>query len=365
MFSTILIWAFLESYAVQHPRGGISVWDDNYYNYLVAQMTQNETDERAIEAAEYAAELAVEADRQAALNDLLDNVTITDLVVNQLNQELESDPFKLVDIDCNQIQHWQTLAQFIPPQSVLDKLSGLNSVNVQNINDAEGAVVNMDYFPVVIDRLPNNPNTGQQFTADEFLGYIRKNINNFVNTNLSRFLPSTITGFNEESLWESNSPLGAIISIDIPQAHDGSVVCSNYNITSNPTDNDSWTFTTIEMPWGITQGLDGPHPVSGNRQFGYVFNPNDGPNGSYTFFTRGVDRIESAIDEELANFLSGGSPFQNPDALWSSFVTKIQDFTNTNGGIGNVAPISTSRPDWQKVKDVLLGNKPISDLGCN
>jgi len=51
-------------------------------------MTQNETDERAIEAAEYAAELAVEADRQAALNDLLDNVTTIDLKIQSVIETL-------------------------------------------------------------------------------------------------------------------------------------------------------------------------------------------------------------------------------------------------------------------------------------
>lgn len=278
---------------------------------------------------------------------------------------MESDPFLLVEIDCDQIQKWQALTQHTPPQSVLDKLASLNSVNVQNIDDADGTVVNMDYFPIIIDKLPNNPDTGIQFTADEFLDYIRIKINDFIDTNYSSFEPSTITGFNEQNIWESSSPLGAVLSIDIPSAHDGSVVCSSYNNTSNTNDQDYWIFTTIEMPWGITQGLDGPHPVSGNRQFGYFFDPNDGPSGSYTFFTRGVDRIESRVDEELANYLSAGSPFQDPDNLWNSFQRKIQDFTNDNGGVGNMAPISTNRPDWDMVKDVLLGNRPISDLGCN
>jgi hypothetical protein len=80
--------AFLESYAIEHRRGGISVWDNGYYNYLVAQMTQNETDERAIEAAEYAAELAVEADRQAALNSLLGDVDIIDLKIQRIIETL-------------------------------------------------------------------------------------------------------------------------------------------------------------------------------------------------------------------------------------------------------------------------------------
>ena len=280
----------------------------------------------------------------------------------KLNLLLANDPFKLLEIDCAQIKQWQALAQYVPPQVVLDKLKTLNGVEVQNLNTASGTIVNMDYFPLVVDKLPNNPNTGQQFTANEFLEYIRKNINDFIDTNLSNFTPSTATNFDESGIWFSGNPLGAILSIDIPGAHDGSVVCSDYNINTTQNNNDFWTFTTLTMPWGITQGLDGPHPVSGNRQFGFILNQN---NNSYTFYTRGVDRIESKIDEKVANYLTAGSPFKDPDALWTSFVAKIQAFTNANGGIGNVAPISTSRPNWQKVKDVLLGNRPISDLGCN
>jgi len=58
-----------------------------------------------------------------------------------------------------------------------------------NIQDAKGTVVNMDYFPVTISRLPNNAKTNQPFTADELLKHIRTNINDFVDTEYSKFDP--------------------------------------------------------------------------------------------------------------------------------------------------------------------------------
>lgn len=239
--------------------------------------------------------------------------------------------------------------------------------DIQYLEEAEGAVVNMDYFPVVIDRLPNNPNTGQQFTADGFLEYIRTNINDFVDNNYSQFTPSEETGFNESAIWDSNNPLGGIVHINIPGAHDGSVVCSDYNITSTGSDYDYWIFTTLEMPWGVAQGLDGPHPVSGNREFGYSYDPNDGPNGSYTFYVKGVDRFESQIDYDIADYMETGQPFNGADNLWTSFQQKLQNFCNDieNNDVANVAPQSISRPNWTAVKDVLLEEVPISNLGCN
>ncbi|MFD2551630.1 hypothetical protein ACFSQP_07365 [Bizionia sediminis] len=38
--------------------------------------------------------------------------------------------------------------------------------------------------------------------------------------------------------------------------------------------------------------------------------------------------------------------------------------SSNNGGVGNATPITVNRPEWEKVKNVLLGNRPISDLGC-
>ncbi|WP_318501870.1 hypothetical protein [Formosa sp. PL04] len=59
-------------------------------------------------------------------------------------------------------------------------------------------------------------------------------------------------------------------------------------------------------------------------------------------------------------------PFTFADNLWKSFQQKTNHFINNNGGTSSITPpITDNRPDWEEVKDVLQGKKPISDLECN
>ncbi|AQX01709.1 hypothetical protein [Elizabethkingia anophelis] len=119
---------------------------------------------------------------------------------------------------------------------------------------------------------------------------------------------------------------------------------------------DKWTFTTIYEPVYQT------HPVSGNRDFGFTKNAN----GSYTFYTRGVDRLAKMEGTALHNvsmFFTGSSyPLSKADALWTSLQNKINDFVNNHQGSSIVAKQEIQRPDWQKVKDVINGKLPLSAL---
>jgi len=287
-----------------------------------------------------------------------------------LNSLLKLTPSLLLNIPCSEIPKWQALISLQIPASVknkittLDNESMLTDYKIQYLEHASGAAINLDYFPVTINALPNNPTTGIQFTPTEFLNYVRLNINSFVDTNISSFSPTTLdTGYNESQIWNSTNPLGALIHIDInsitnsPSPGDGSVICSQ-------SDSNHWIFTTVEVPYGLYQGKDGEHPVSGNREFGLIQNPN----GTYTFYTRGVDRItdglESLFVENASIFID---PFENPDLLWNSLKTKVANFVQNNSGSA-VTPTPSQnviwRPDWYKVRQVLRGQIPISDLGC-
>src|SRR5690606_7920022 len=266
-----------------------------------------------------------------------------------LESLLVANPFLLLEIDCDQIAHWQALAQHTAPQSVQDKIGNLpsnwaNDFEIQPLDEANGTIVNLDYFSVNVTQLPNNPDTGQQFTPNGFLDYIRRNFNDFVDG--STFdpyckIPSMCQ--TETDLWNSSNPLGSVIYIDI-SGDDGVVVCTEYT-------NSYWYFMTMNAPYA------GNHPVSGTRQFGYEQNPN----GSYDFFVRGVDRIDSGILETLASSII----FGGADDLWESFQTKTKQFVNNRGGTSSILTPTKNRPDWEEVQDVLQGNKPISDLGCN
>ena len=225
---------------------------------------------------------------------------------------------------------------------------------VQYIEDAFGPIVNMDYFPVTITELPKDPSTGQTFTPESFFNFVRTNLDDFFVDNSTTFGPYNEA---EDVIWNSNDYLGAIMRFEIsPEllgiefSQDGSVICSNL-------EDKSWIFTTIESP------MDWNHPVSGNRAF--VLNKN--PDGSYTFFTQGVDRVAEINDDLMGNLPLNQTAFEGADALWGVFQDNIASFVNNplNGGQAEKGTAIISRPNWTEVRDVLNGDKSISSLGCN
>lgn len=213
----------------------------------------------------------------------LPSTGIVPKILMKLNSALELDPFKLQDVPCEEIKKWQPIAQFKIPTSVQNKINDLDesilnpataSWSVEDINNAEGAVVNMDYFPVTISKFPKKPD-GTTYTAPEFFQYFRKNFNSFLDQNITQFGPYNAA---ENAIWLSPNPLGAVMRFDIPVnaiiSQDGTVICSD-------SQESSWIFTTLKSP------RDWDHPVSGHRKFGYEKNTD----GSFTFYTRGVDRV--------------------------------------------------------------------------
>jgi hypothetical protein len=271
-----------------------------------------------------------------------------------LSNLLEEDPFALIEIPCDQLPKWQTLAQNKASQSIKDKINQLDANSVwfdswaiQTLNEANGTIANMDYFSVSVSNLPNNPSTGSQFTPESFLDYFRRNINDFADgSTFSPYCETPSLCTQETNLWNSDNPIGAIVYIDIP-GDDGVVVCSEFTSSY-------WYFMTLEAPGA------GNHPVSGTRQFG--FEPNG--TGGYNFFVRGVDRFDSNIAENTLYMVALGNPFFGADALWASFQNKMNQFINNNNGSATINTPLKYRPDWKKVQEILEGERPISDLGC-
>ena len=97
----------------------------------------------------------------------------------------------------------------------------------------------------------------------------------------------------------------------------------------------SWIFSTIKDP------LNGLHPVSGNREFGFTKNMNV----SYTYYIKGVDRITDPF-VNLANVLTtkninnlDGAPLKLADWLWESLQDGISDYISKSGGKATVKQI--------------------------
>lgn len=76
--------------------------------------------------------------------------------------------------------------------------------------------------------------------------------------------------------------------------------------------------------------------------------------------------LPNNFDLNMAERFGGTTPFEGADALWKSFQQKLQDFVNNpeNGGAAQKVAPTTYRPNWEKVKEVLNGNRPLSDLDC-
>src|SRR5690606_4561192 len=114
---------------------------------------------------------------------------------DELKLQLKDKPFALIpNIPCDIIKKWIATAKFTVDQSTISKIQkfdvayfGSPVSHVQDINTAFSPVVNMDYFPITVNKLPLI--NGKASTPEQFLEHFRKNINKFINTDYSEFVP--------------------------------------------------------------------------------------------------------------------------------------------------------------------------------
>lgn len=255
---------------------------------------------------------------------------------------------------------YQSVAQHTPHDSVINRIDSLKNVfpnapfdnyYLQSLEEAYGAVVNCDFFPVRIQQLP----TG--YTPASLIEYFRSHINDFISTGLGiSFSPYTmgIPGFlwtDPRFNYSDTSSIGGLVHVAIP-GNSGSVVVSGYNhtILSSGYQSHSFTVSTMQTP------LDYEHPVAGNRRWG-VYND---PYGGYTFYTMGVDRVWdwwTQAGSDAMDFFTGNSGFDMADELWTDVQQNMINFVNANGGQAFYYSRKNiiARPKWNDVKDYLMG----------
>lgn len=301
--------------------------------------------------------------------------------VEALDLFLAENSYALLDVPCDQIPIWESLAEYTPPPSVMNRLEYLqdNRRNfwetyiegadwqVQQLSEANGTKVNMDYFSVTVSTLPGG------MSAQDLFEHIRANM---PTTDSTTFLNEEIAALevypdlpDEEELWLSDNPLSSILSFQITDpvlgfnVNDGSVITSDYE-TGSPASH--WTFTTIKTP------EDWRHPVTGNRKFGFKVNPN----GTYTFYTRGVDRVTSWLDTGIQLSLNAMGKligregldlaFNTADDLWASYLDRMVAYIEANGGSATSNGSTTYWPQWDKVEGFLSRKKDLAVLvGCS
>jgi hypothetical protein len=258
----------------------------------------------------------------------------------ELYNLVNADPNALIK-NCEEngegVEFWSDIASFVPPNSVIQRIENLpGNWNIQEIKNASGTRVNLDLFPVKITTMPTV--NGVMISKDDLISLIRLSLNSF--TEGSSFTPFSP---QDAQIWTSGNPLGAVIHISI-NPDDGSVVTSSYSSCC-------WVFTTLQAPFWD----DGIHPVSGNRQFGYK----QFPDGSIDIYTRAADRLT-----KWWHNLSETMAFDGADNLWEGFQEKISTFVIDNGGSAEVRSPIKYRPDWDKVKDALTKEYPLTSISC-
>jgi hypothetical protein len=201
--------------------------------------------------------------------------------------------------------------------------------------------LNLDYYPVLINKMPTLPGTAAPATSAELLEYIRLHINDFLDTSNTEFSPlEHVKGggvTTQGALWTSAAPLGAVLHLDIHAG--GQIIGVGSSVL--PDDNacvyvgeaaaDHWIFCTMyrSVELGDVSGGEFGHPVSGNRMFGVMQ-----ANNQVVFFTRGADRPTSYLDAAKWETVFAGA-----DALWKS----LQQLTvNKIASMGGAAVIGTS-----------------------
>ena len=278
-------------------------------------------------------------------------ISLEEYLAEQLETVLEEDPYALIDIDCDELEKWQDVSSAPIPQSVHQRLSDLEaqtgslidllSLNddweVQDLEGGNGTAVNMDLFSVNVKLPPGvSPEAVLEKIRTDFLD----------NLDGATFTPHPDISGESKKWMNSSTSLGSILSIDM--LDDGSVICIQQ-------DSSSWIFTTIQDPRNFA------HPVSGNRAFGFYSNAD----GSYTFYTRGVDRMTNLIEaatRDLAKFTAEMDLLDLANPVWKSFQAEVSNYVAEIGGTATIETPVVERPDYDLINEFLSGQISIEEL---
>ncbi len=258
------------------------------------------------------------------------------LTFHGADHKSENDPITSGD----NINPWKDLLNFKAPKNVWEKTKeriGGNTIltftpnAIQTIDYGNSTGTNFDYYSVLITKLPEGIKNGE-----ELFDHLRLGLGSLMD------YKTTFAAYNskESEIWNSKNPLGSVMSFDayFTSLHlnwdDASVMTSSFYKGNG---GGYWTFTTL-----MTRG-DGEHPIAGTRQFGLT----DNKNGTYTFYTRGVDRGYG-----LALIAGEETIFKSAEETWSTVMNKAFVKINSEKGSALIpsTPISKRVNWWEKVK---------------
>jgi hypothetical protein len=177
---------------------------------------------------------------------------------------------------------------------------------VQTIGETGVEEINLDFYAITITSAK---------TAEDFFAEFRQKLPIYLfDKGHSRYFYE-LRGYDGSNTlrWISNEPLGTVMTFVLAKIHDvwdiekGSVVVSCIDDTS-------FVFSTVNTE------KDGDHPVSGNRGFGVVKNPD----GSVTIFTKGADRVKGSSYFNLGKKSREGIFFAGAK-IWEHLIDHLKE----------------------------------------
>jgi hypothetical protein len=225
------------------------------------------------------------------------------------------------------------------------------------LEDANSDRMNFDLYPVAVTQLPTNPATGTAFTQPEaLLTYMRLNLNTFLPSDTAEVFPYTpkrdASSTVDETKWKSSSPAGTVMTFDIKITGPD----QQASVVATLVETKRWIFS----PWKTPE--DGNHPVSGNREFGFVrafirppelpseFEPDVKLQAGDIFYIRAVDRV-------TGTFVPEGASFDGAVRLWTGWQQLFKNWVVDKGGKADVVTHIQGFQPWDEVRKKFFAPK--------
>lgn len=306
---------------------------------------------------------------QLANTIVKENPNIKSARLKEFYDQIIKDDEELLNVDEKTKQIYVKLLNFKVPQKGIDRLKEIDG-SVQYIrgnDERQSKNVNMDYFSVRIDEMPNFAlypfDAGMLYKKirDNFLtlskGKVTFESNCFLSNTVKgswEFIPYPKNYKEELKRWEKQSGF-SIFEIKAGGGLVETALGDHGAVLESETSQNSWIFTTIFTPASDTQ------PFSGHRQFG-IHKDED---GHYRFYARAIDRIWPA---NLISRVNGKECtvldyLTIADATWENLIRNVSKFINDNGGKTTIMPAEKKRIDFNIFFKKFRSDKPVNFVG--
>ena len=231
---------------------------------------------------------------------------------------------KLKKLKSNDYSYWSDMLDF-EKSSRSQTAFGMNpDIKRQEMKDASGKMMNTDYYDVTITKLPPG------MTKTQLFDHIKRNFDEFMDLKIANFVG---TNTNSAQRWIRGQVFGTTMTFVNPIDQAG--------VVASQSSKDNWVFTPAWTPEDLG------HPLAGHRQFGLT----DNGNSTFTFYTRGVDRMWSELDTWYnGNEINSGRGrfFDQAGQLWNKVMDNVAGFVNEHGGEAKKTHSFSRRINWRE-----------------